>query len=110
MKKFALIALTGAALVLAALLLMRMAPRREDLLRGAEVVRVVRRDLERVVTATGVIKPRVGAEVRNKCLAPWRAGETTSRQLYDGVPSALGRRADTRAMLIDIGQALHGEE
>jgi macrolide-specific efflux system membrane fusion protein len=30
----------------------------------AEVVRAARRDLERVVTATGVIKPRVGAEVR----------------------------------------------
>ena len=64
MKKFALIALTAAALALAAILLMRMAPRREDPLRGAEVARVVRRDLERVVTATGVIKPRVGAEVR----------------------------------------------
>ena len=64
MKKFALIALTAAALALAAILLMRMAPRGEDPLRGAEVVRVARRDLERVVTATGVIKPRVGAEVR----------------------------------------------
>jgi len=64
MKKFTVIALTAAALVLAAILLMRMAPRREDPLRGAEVVRVARRDLERVVTATGVIKPRVGAEVR----------------------------------------------
>jgi HlyD family secretion protein len=64
MKKLAIIALTAAALALAGLLLMRMAPRREDPLRGAEVVRVVRRDLERVVTATGVIKPRVGAEVR----------------------------------------------
>ncbi len=64
MKKFALIALTAAALALAAVLLMRMAPRREDPLRGAETARVVRHDLERAVTATGVIKPRVGAEVR----------------------------------------------
>jgi HlyD family secretion protein len=31
---------------------------------GAESVRVVRRDIESVVTATGVIKPRIGAEVR----------------------------------------------
>jgi len=31
---------------------------------AAEVVRAARRDLERVVTATGVIRPRVGAEVR----------------------------------------------
>src|SRR5262249_59991665 len=30
----------------------------------AETARVTRRDLESVVTATGVIKPRVGAEVR----------------------------------------------
>lgn len=29
-----------------------------------EVARAAQRDLERVVTATGVIKPRVGAEVR----------------------------------------------
>jgi RND family efflux transporter MFP subunit len=64
MKKITVIALTAAALALAALLLMRMAPRGEDPLRGAEVARVVRRDLERGVTATGVIKPRVGAEVR----------------------------------------------
>jgi hypothetical protein len=64
MKKFTAIALTVAALALAAILLMRMAPRREDPLQGAEVARVARRDLERVVTATGAIKPRVGAEVR----------------------------------------------
>ncbi|HEX4964765.1 MAG TPA: efflux RND transporter periplasmic adaptor subunit [Thermoanaerobaculia bacterium] len=64
MKKFTAIALTAAALALAALLLMRMAPRNEDPLRGTEVARVARRDLERGVTATGVIKPRVGAEVR----------------------------------------------
>jgi RND family efflux transporter MFP subunit len=64
MKKLALVSLTAAALALAVILLMRMAPRSEDPLRGAEVVRVVRRDLERGVTATGVIKPRVGAEVR----------------------------------------------
>ncbi|HSS75300.1 MAG TPA: biotin/lipoyl-binding protein [Thermoanaerobaculia bacterium] len=64
MKKLAIISLTIAALALAALLLIRMAPRGEDPLRGAEMARVVRRDLERVVTATGVIKPRVGAEVR----------------------------------------------
>jgi RND family efflux transporter MFP subunit len=64
MKKFAVIALTAAALALAVILLMRLAPRNEDSLRSAEVARVVRRDLERVVTATGVIKPRVGAEVR----------------------------------------------
>src|SRR6185312_15902452 len=64
MKKLAIIALTTAALALVALLFMRMAPRTEDPLRNAETVRVVRRDLERAVTATGVIKPRVGAEVR----------------------------------------------
>ncbi|HSS78857.1 MAG TPA: efflux RND transporter periplasmic adaptor subunit [Thermoanaerobaculia bacterium] len=64
MKKTFLIALTATALALAAVLLIRMAPRSEDPLRGAEIVRVARRDLERVVTATGVIKPRVGAEVR----------------------------------------------
>jgi RND family efflux transporter MFP subunit len=64
MKKLTVIALTVAALALAALLLMRMAPRRADPLSGAEVARVARRDLERGVTATGVIKPRVGAEVR----------------------------------------------
>jgi RND family efflux transporter MFP subunit len=31
---------------------------------GAQVVRVTRRDIESVVKATGIIKPRVGAEVR----------------------------------------------
>ncbi len=44
MKKLAIIALTAAALALAALLLMRMAPRREDPLRGAE--QGVPKDLE----------------------------------------------------------------
>ncbi len=73
MKKFTVIALTAAALALTVILLMRMAPRREDPLRGAEVVRVARRDLERVVTATGVIKPRVGAEVRVGSRASGRA-------------------------------------
>ncbi len=62
---------------LAALLLMRMAPRREDSLGGAETARVVRRDLERGVTATGVIKPRVGAEVRVGSRArEWSAGSS----------------------------------
>ena len=32
--------------------------------RGAEVVRVARRDIGRVVKATGVVKPMIGAEVR----------------------------------------------
>jgi HlyD family secretion protein len=36
----------------------------KDNLDGAEVVRVARRDVGSVVKATGIIKPRVGAEVR----------------------------------------------
>jgi HlyD family secretion protein len=36
----------------------------EDVAAGAQVVRVVRRDISNVVKATGIIKPRVGAEVR----------------------------------------------
>jgi hypothetical protein len=69
--------LTAAVIALAVILFMRMAPRSEDPLRGAEVARVVRRDLERVVTATGVIKPRVGAEVRVGSRASgWCAGSS----------------------------------
>src|SRR5258708_39097889 len=40
------------------------ATRGESVAGGAQVVRVVRRDIGSVVKATGVIKPRVGAEVR----------------------------------------------
>jgi HlyD family secretion protein len=36
----------------------------EDGAEGAQVVRVVRRDVGTIVKATGIIKPRVGAEVR----------------------------------------------
>ncbi|HEX3555452.1 MAG TPA: efflux RND transporter periplasmic adaptor subunit [Thermoanaerobaculia bacterium] len=64
MKKLALVSLTAAALAVPIVLLAWRTPRGEGPARSTEVARVVRRDLERGVTATGVIKPRVGAEVR----------------------------------------------
>lgn len=50
--------------VAAAVVLLGRTSRDEDGSRGADVVRVARRDIGSVVTATGVVKPRVGAEVR----------------------------------------------
>jgi RND family efflux transporter MFP subunit len=64
-KRLAWIVGVVVALGLAGFALARAnAPRTDDALNGATAVRVVRRDIGTVVKATGVIKPRVGAEVR----------------------------------------------
>jgi hypothetical protein len=68
-----------------------MAPRSEDPLRGAEVARVVRRDLERVVTATGVIKTRVGAEVR----VGSRASGAVRERVFPGAVRCADRQLET---------------
>jgi RND family efflux transporter MFP subunit len=53
------------AIAVAAILLGRGASARDaDRLQGTEVVRVARRDIGSAVTATGVVKPMIGAEVR----------------------------------------------
>jgi macrolide-specific efflux system membrane fusion protein len=56
----------GAVAVAVAVLGWASGTRRQDAAAaaGADVVRVVRRDLETIVKATGVIKPMIGAEVR----------------------------------------------
>jgi macrolide-specific efflux system membrane fusion protein len=65
MRRFVLgFGIVGAVAVAAVLLGREAASRGQDRLQGAEVVRVVRRDLGSAVTATGVVKPRIGAEVR----------------------------------------------
>src|SRR3954451_16955886 len=65
MKKIVLSLVILGAIAAAVVVLGRAASSRGgDRLRGAEIVRVARRDAESVVTATGVIKPRIGAEVR----------------------------------------------
>ncbi|HEV8579522.1 MAG TPA: efflux RND transporter periplasmic adaptor subunit [Thermoanaerobaculia bacterium] len=65
MKKLVLGLLILGAIAIAVVVLARSgAPEGEERAGGAEVVRVSRRDLETVVTATGVIKPMIGAEVR----------------------------------------------
>jgi HlyD family secretion protein len=57
--------LVGAAAAAAAVLLgPSVAPRGQDRFGNAELVRVARRDIGSAVTATGVVKPKVGAEVR----------------------------------------------
>jgi len=56
-------------------------------------------------------KSLAGSKRQSAVKAPGAGwGETTARQLHDGVPRALGCRADASAMLIDIGQGLHREE
>lgn len=63
MRKFVLgLGIVG-AIAVAAVLLGRSSSD-QDRPRGADVVRVVRRDIGSAVTATGVVKPRIGAEVR----------------------------------------------
>lgn len=65
MKRLALaLALVVTVAVVAVLLGRGTAARDEGSLPGAETVRVTRRDLGSVVTATGVVKPMIGAEVR----------------------------------------------
>src|SRR5687768_4127040 len=65
MKKLALgLGIIGAIAVAAILLGRGAAARDEDRSPGAEVVRVIRRDIGSAVTATGVVKPMIGAEVR----------------------------------------------
>lgn len=65
MKRLVLACLILGAIAAAVAVLGKAAASREqDPARGAEVVRVGRRDIESVVTATGVIKPMIGAEVR----------------------------------------------
>jgi RND family efflux transporter MFP subunit len=54
----------GAAVLAVAGLVVTMAMRPRDRPKPADTVRVARRDLGRVVKATGVVKPMVGAEVR----------------------------------------------
>lgn len=58
------VALSAVALSVVAVVRGAGSPRAEDSVDSAQVVRVVRRDVGSVVTATGVIRPRVGAEVR----------------------------------------------
>jgi len=65
MRKIVLgLAIVGAVAAAAVLLGRTAATRGDDRLRDAEVVRVARRDIGSAVTATGVIKPMIGAEVR----------------------------------------------
>ena len=65
MKRLILgLVIIGAVAVAAVVLGRAAASRGEAPASGADSVRVVRRDIESVVTATGVIKPRIGAEVR----------------------------------------------
>jgi RND family efflux transporter MFP subunit len=65
MKKFLLAAAALVAVAVAFKVISRVSAKQADEpSQGAEVVRVVRQDISSVVKATGVIKPRVGAEVR----------------------------------------------
>src|SRR5215475_14152945 len=60
---FAAAALTAVAVVF--MVISRVSAKQADKAsKGAEPVRVMRRDIATVVKATGVIKPMVGAEVR----------------------------------------------
>lgn len=64
MRKIALVAIALAPIGVAAFLWSRAVwTQAEDGAAGAEVVGVVRRDVGSVVKATGIIEPRVGAEV-----------------------------------------------
>jgi RND family efflux transporter MFP subunit len=63
MRRFILGLGIAGAIAVAAVLLGRT-PSDQGPQQGADVVRVARRDIGSAVTATGVIKPRVGAEVR----------------------------------------------
>jgi len=65
LKKIALVVVGLLAIGVAAVLWSRAAwTRSEDNAAGTQVVPVVRRDIASFVKATGIIKPRVGAEVR----------------------------------------------
>ncbi len=65
MKRLVLALVLVAAVAVVAVVLRRGAATPDQgSLRGAETVRVVRRDVGSVVTATGVVKPMIGAEVR----------------------------------------------
>jgi len=64
MKRLLLTLSIAGAAVLALWVARGGSSRADGTTQEAEVVQAARRDLERVVTATGVIKPRVGAEVR----------------------------------------------
>jgi HlyD family secretion protein len=64
MRKLVLGSVGVSSAVAAVVLLARAyTPGFEQPVRGAEIVRVVRRDVGSIVKATGIIKPRVGAEV-----------------------------------------------
>ena len=64
MKQFAWGAAALAIVAASAVMLGRIRSTRAEDASGREIVRVARRDIGSVVKATGVIKPRVGAEVR----------------------------------------------
>jgi HlyD family secretion protein len=64
LKKAAVVVIGLAALGVAALLWSRAGRAQSQAAGEAQVVRVVRRDIGSFVKATGIIKPRVGAEVR----------------------------------------------
>jgi macrolide-specific efflux system membrane fusion protein len=65
MKKFLLVAAALAAVAIGFIVITRVSAKQADgSSQGAEVVRVMRRDIGSFVKATGVIKPMVGAEVR----------------------------------------------
>jgi macrolide-specific efflux system membrane fusion protein len=65
MKKFLFAAAALVAVAVAFIVITRVSAKQAgEASQGAEVVRVMRRDIASVVKATGVIKPMVGAEVR----------------------------------------------
>ena len=64
MKKLAWSAAGLTIVAASAVMLGRVRSTRADDASGREIVRVTRRDIGSVVKATGVIKPRIGAEVR----------------------------------------------
>lgn len=65
MKKLLLAAAAVVASAVACVVITRVSAKQpEDAPQGAEVVRVIRRNVASVVKASGVIKPMVGAEVR----------------------------------------------
>jgi macrolide-specific efflux system membrane fusion protein len=64
MRKVVVAGIVIGAIAIAAVLWARMEKARsQEILRGAEVIRVTRRDIGTAVKATGVIKPMVGAQV-----------------------------------------------
>jgi RND family efflux transporter MFP subunit len=64
MRKVVVAGILIGTIVIAAVLWARMEKtRRQEKLRGVEVIRVTRRDIGTAVRATGVIKPMVGAQV-----------------------------------------------